>query len=150
MAAGIGQMALNGSVVTEEYGIHQRFVAIVTNADLTADKVQGGLAAACEGCEKGLTACPTAALRRDAIVELTLAGEKVTYLPVDAQRCDWASKFALSCEEGNMYTGNFTDVPCPETVTAEALADALRQQDPVFKFRPVMGEKCVVVCPLRG
>ena len=150
VAAGIGQMALNGSVVTEEYGIHQRFVAIVTDADLTADKVQGGMAAACADCEKCLTACPTGALRREAITELTIAGEKVTYLPVDAQRCDWASKFALSCEEGNMYTGNFTDVPCPETVTAEALADALRQQDPVFKFRPVMGEKCVVTCPLRG
>ena len=52
-------------------------------------------------------------------------------------------------EEGNMYTGNFTDIPCPETITAENLADALRQQDPVFKFRPVTGEKCIVNCPLK-
>ena len=72
----------------------------------------------------------------------------MTYLPVDAKRCDWATKFSLITEEGNMYTGNFTDVPCPETVTAEALTEALRQQDPVFKFRPVTGEKCIISCPL--
>ena len=148
VAAGIGSMALNGSVVTEEYGIHQRFVAIVTNADLEADEVKEGLAAACKGCEKCLTACPTAALQKDRVTEIEMNGKKVTYLPVDAHRCDWATKFALVAEEGNMYTGNFTDIPCPETVTAQALADALRQQDPVFKFRPVTGEKCIISCPL--
>ena len=150
VAAGIGQMGLNGSVVTEEYGIHQRFVAIVTNADLEADEVKGGLAEACSGCGQCLTACPTCALRRERLTELDMNGTKVTYLPVDAVRCDWATRFSLVCEEGNMYTGNFTDIPCPEEVTAETLADALRQMDPVLKFRPVTGEKCIISCPLKG
>lgn len=150
VAAGIGQMALNGSVVTEEYGIHQRFVAIVTNADLTADKVQAGLAEACTGCERCLTACPTCALNKEKLTQLTLNGEIVSYLPVDTNRCDWATKFSLVTEEGNMYTGNYTDVPCPDTITIDNLADALRQMDPVLKFRPVTGEKCVVKCPLQG
>ena len=150
VAAGIGQMALNGSVVTEEYGIHQRFVAIVTNADLEADEVKAGLAAACSGCERCLTACPTCALQKESLTELTLAGKQVTYLPVDANRCDWATKFSLVTEEGNMYTGNYTDVPCPDKVTEENLAAALRRMDPVLKFRPVTGEKCIVACPLRG
>jgi ferredoxin len=148
VAAGIGQLALNGSVCTEEYGIHQRFVAIVTNADLESDEVKAGLAAACSGCEQCLTACPTCALRKEALTELTLNGKKVTYLPVDANRCDWATKFALIPEEGNIYVGNTTHVPCPDEVTAEALDAALRQHDPVFKFRPVTGEKCIVSCPL--
>ncbi len=148
VAAGIGQMALNGSVVTKEYGIHQRFVAIVTNAELEPDRIRGGLAEACEGCEKCLNVCPTCALKKEHLTELHANGQKITYLPVDANRCDWATKFALVCEEGNMYTGNFTDIPCPETVTAEALGAALRKQDPVFKFRPVTGEKCIVSCPL--
>ncbi len=149
VAAGIGHLALNGSVVTEEYGIHQRFVAIVTNADLAADDVKEGLAKACAGCEKCLTACPTCALRKESLTELTLNGKKVTYLPVDANRCDWATKFSLVTEEGNMYTGNYTDVPCPDQVTEENLADALRQMDPVLKFRLVTGEKCIISCPLR-
>lgn len=148
VAAGLGTMGLNGSVVTDEYGIHQRFVAIVTNAELEADEVKEGLAAACVGCEKCLTACPTGALKKERITQLCIAGKKVTYLPVDAHRCDWATKFSLVKEEGNMYTGNFTDIPCPESITTDILADALRQQDPVFKFRPVTGEKCIVNCPL--
>ncbi len=149
-AAGIGQMTLNGSVYTEEFGIHQRFVAIVTNADLEADEIKEGLTELCAGCEKCLTACPTCALRKEAITTLELDGKKVTYLPADANRCDWATKFSLVSEEGNMYTGNYTDVPCPETVTTENLDAALRQMDPVLKFRPVTGEKCIIACPLLG
>lgn len=148
VAAGIGHMTLNGSVATEEFGIHQRFVAIVTNADLESDEVKAGLAKACVGCERCLNLCPTGALRKAVLTEIDIDGKSVTYLPVDANRCDWATKFSLISEEGNMYTGNFTNIPCPEKVTAEALTEALRQQDPVFKFRPVTGEKCIVNCPL--
>ena len=148
VAAGIGRMGLNGAVVTEEHGIHQRFVAIVTNADLEADEVKEGLAKACADCERCLKVCPTGALKKERLTQLTIAGKQVTYLPVDAHRCDWATKFALIPEEGNIYVGNNTHVPCPDQVTAQALADALRQHDPVFKFRPVTGEKCIVNCPL--
>lgn len=148
VAAGIGQMGLNGSVVTEEYGIHQRFVAIVTNADLQADEVKEGLAKACADCERCLNVCPTGALKKEKLTQLTIAGKQVTYLPVEANRCDWATKFALIPEEGNIYVGNQTHVPCPDEITPENLADALRQHDPVFKFRPVTGEKCIVNCPL--
>ena len=149
VAAGIGELALNGSVVTEKYGIHQRFVAIVTDADLDADEVKAGLASACAGCEKCLNACPTCALKKENLTELTLNGKQVTYLPAEQNRCDWATKFSLVTEEGNMYTGNYTDVPCPDKVTEENLADALRQMDPVLKFRPVTGEKCIISCPLK-
>lgn len=148
VAAGLGKMTLNGSVETEEFGIHQRFVAIVTNADLESDEVKEGLAKTCSGCERCLTACPTGALKKEAITELNIAGKKVTYLPADANRCDWATKFSLVSEEGNMYTGNYTDVPCPETITAKNLEEALLTMDPVLKFRPVTGEKCIVNCPL--
>jgi len=150
VAAGIGQMALNGSVFTEEYGIHQRFVAIVTNAPLEADAVKGGLADACADCKECLNACPTCALKKEALTELDLDGTKVTYLPVDANRCDWATKFSLVREEGNMFTGNDTDVPCPDKVTTENLTEALLQMDPVLKFRPVTGERCIIKCPLNG
>ena len=148
VAAGLGHTTLNGCVETEKYGIHQRFIAVVTDAPLAADEVREGIAAACEGCGICLKACPTCALCEKNLVELNLAGKRVRYLPVDANRCDWATKYALIAEEGNRYTGNDTNVPCPDELTEEKLADALRQQDNVFKFRPVMGERCIVTCPL--
>ena len=150
VAAGLGRMTLNGCVETEAYGIHQRFIAVVTDAPLDADEVKEGLAAACEGCDICRKACPTCALCQEKTVEIELAGKKVPYLPVDANRCSWATKYALVCEEGNMYGGNFTNIPYPEELTEEKLAEALRQQDNVFKFRPVMGERCIVTCPLKG
>lgn len=148
VAAGLGHTTLNGCVETRDFGIHQRFIAVITDAPLEADEVQAGLAAACDGCGICLKACPTCARCEKNLTELTLNGVKVPYLPVDANRCDWATKYALVAEEGNQYTGNFTDIPYPEKLTEEALADALRQQDSVFKFRPVMGERCIVTCPL--
>lgn len=147
--AGIGKMTLNGSLDTKEFGIHQRFIAIVTDAQLPADPVQEGMSEACAGCGACLKACPTCALCQKKVVELDVGGAKIGYLPVDANRCNWATQFALVAEEGNMYCGNFTNIPYPEDgLTEEKLADALSQQDHVFKFRPVMGERCVVVCPL--
>ena len=148
VAAGIGKMTLNGAVETEEYGIHQRFVAIVTNADLESDEVKEGLSKACAGCEKCLNTCPTCALRKEALTEIDMDGKKVTYLPADINRCNWATKFSLVGEEGFAYLGSETDVPCPETITAEALKDALAQHDPLLKARPVTGEKCIINCPL--
>ena len=150
VTAGLGKLAYNGAVETPQFGIHQRFIAVVTDAELAPDKAQGGEAATCAGCGQCLTACPTCALRKEAMTDIQVAGATIHYLPVDANRCDWASKYALISEEGNAYIGNFTDVPCPDHVTPENLKAALEQQDSVFKYRPVTGEKCIVVCPLNG
>lgn len=149
-AAGIGRMCLNGSVETKEYGIHQRFIAVVTDAPLEEDAVCEGMSEACSGCGICAKACPTCALCKAEPVQIDVGDGKITYLPVDANRCNWASKYALVCEEGNMYTGNFTDIPYPGELTEEVLAAALEKQDNVFKHRPVMGERCIVTCPLNG
>jgi epoxyqueuosine reductase QueG len=150
VAAGLGNLALNGSVNTDEYGIHQRFIAIVTDAELYADDIREGNPELCGDCKNCITACPTMALRADDMVELDMDGVRVPYLPVDRNRCDWASKYALTGEDGNKFGGSTTDIPCPEEITPANLADALRQQDSVYKFRPVTGESCIVNCPLSG
>jgi hypothetical protein len=40
------------------------------------------------------------------------------------------------------------DIPAPDPITPEALADGLRQHDPIKKYRPVVAEPCVINCPL--
>ena len=150
VAAGLGSLTLNGSVNTDKYGIHQRFIAIVTDAELDADSIIAGEADECSKCRKCIEACPTRALNADKVVELDIAGSKISYLPVDVNRCDWASKYALTNEDGNKFGGNPTNIPCPDEITPENLAEALRKQDNVYKFRPVTGERCIVDCPLRG
>ena len=150
VAAGLGTLALNGSINTEEFGIHQRFIAIVTDAELEADDAIAGNPELCGDCGKCLKACPTLALKADDMVDLDINGVKVPYLPVDRNRCDWASKYALTSEDGNKFGGNVTDFPCPDEITAENLAEILKQQDYVYKFRPVTGESCIVSCPLSG
>ncbi len=150
VAAGLGTLALNGSVNTDEYGIHQRFIAIITDAELEPDQVSVGNPDTCSECRKCIDACPTRALNAKEIVELDIGGVKVPYLPVDVNRCDWASKYALTDEDGNKFGGNVTDIPCPYEVTSENLDAALRQQDYVYKFRPVTGESCIINCPLNG
>jgi len=148
VSAGIGRMARNGCVETQAYGISQRFVAIVTDAPLSPDPVLGGMAGACAGCDICVRACPSAALDPKKQVELSLGGQKVPYLPVEQNRCDWVTRYALSNEDGNAFGGSQTNVPCPEVIDTEALAKALSTHDWVFKFRPVIGESCIVKCPL--
>ena len=148
VAAGLGSLCLNGSVNTEENGIHQRFVAIVTDADIEPNRILPKLEPTCMDCKKCLTICPTRALEAKNLTSITIAGETIPYLPVDINRCDWASKYALVKDEGNKFGGNETDIPCPDEITPENLAAAVKQQDNVLKFRPTIGEPCVVVCPL--
>lgn len=147
-AAGIGRMTRNGTLATEKYGINQRFIAVVTDAPLEESKVLGGLSAACEGCDICIKACPSCALDSTKTQTLTIDGVEISYLPVEQNRCDWVTRYALSNEDGNVFCGSRTNIPCPDVIDEKTLADALSQHDWVFKFRPVIGESCIVKCPL--
>ena len=148
VAAGIGNLTRNGMVYTRQYGINQRFVAVITDAELTEDIVNPGIAKSCENCDICIKACPSRALSINKTVVLKLGDVEVPYLPVEQNRCDWTSRYALSNEDGNIFCGSKTNIPCPEIVNEESLKKALESHDWVFKFRPVIGESCIVNCPL--
>ena len=148
VAAGIGKMTLNGTVETPKFGVNQRFIAVVTDAELTEDAVLPGLSESCGNCGACIEACPSRALDAKKIVTLNLGGADVKYLPIDQNRCDWTKRYALSNEDGNVFCGSRTNIPCPDEVSEEALSAALKEHDWVFKFRPVIAESCIVKCPL--
>ena len=151
LAAGLGQLTVSGHLATPQFGIRQRLVAIVTNAPLTASPLaSSGQAEACAGCDRPcIGSCPSKAITTEE-VRLTCEDRNYRFNRIDGKRCDWVKRYALMGESGFKYLGSKVDVPAPDTITAEALADALRQHDSIKKYRPVVAEPCVINCPLAG
>ncbi len=150
LAAGIGQLTVSGHLATAQFGIRQRLIAVVTDAPLTASPQAAaeGQPDACRTCDRPcITACPSRAIS-DVAVQLKLDGRTWAFNRIDAKRCDWVKRYALMGEGGFKYLGSTVDLPPPDPITAGALANALRQHDPIKKYRPVVAEPCVIQCPL--
>ncbi len=149
LAAGLGQLTVGGHLATPQFGIRQRLVAIVTDAPLTASPLPADeLADACETCDQRcIASCPSKAISTEA-VRLTCEGRVYSFNRIDGKRCDWVKRYALMGDSGFKYLGSPTDVAAPEHPDAQALTAALRQHDPIKKYRPVVAEPCVLNCPL--
>jgi epoxyqueuosine reductase QueG len=152
VAAGLGWLTTSGHLATSQFGLRQRCLAIVTDAPLTASPLVSPAAEMdlCRECdERCVAACPTQAFTAQR-VELTCEGHQYAFLRTDPKRCDWAKRHALVAKSGFGYLGSPLDEPPPEPITPEALADALRQHDPIKKYRPVVAEPCVIECPYKA
>jgi len=147
VAAGLGRLTKCGFVVTAQYGPNVRFVAVVTDAEIQpSDLLQDDrLTAACRACQRCVDACPVNAFGRPATVSVD--GIREQFLVISRTRCDWAKRYSLVAEEGNAYMGWTLSQMPPETITAEALANALRMVPPLEKNRPCNLELCVLACP---
>ncbi len=147
LAAGLGYLTDAGHIATPQFGIRQRFIAIVTDAELEASPMyvpaEGErLCAACDHiC---VTSCPTQAFA-DRQVRLTCEGHTYVFTPVDGKRCDWAKRYVLAGDSGSKYIGSEVDI-APDEITSESLAEGLRQHDPIIKQRYVVAEPCLIKC----
>jgi ferredoxin len=149
-AAGLGWLTTSGHLATPEFGIRQRLVAIVTDAPLKASplRIPEDDEDRCAGCDAPcITTCPSKAITHETL-ELNCDGARFRFNRIDAQRCDWSKRYALTGESGFKYLGSDVDVPYPDAPTAEGLAEALRKHDPIKKYRPVVAEPCIINCPL--
>jgi len=150
VAAGLGWLTTSGHLATPQFGLRQRCLAIVTDAPLSPSALLSPAPAddACRQCDdRCIAACPTQAFTGER-VELTCEGHRYAFARIDGRRCDWSKRYALVADSGFRYVGSPTDVPAPSTITPEALAEALRQHDPIKKCRPVIAEPCILCCPL--
>lgn len=150
IAAGLGELGKNGVVLTPEYGVRQRFAAIVTDAPLVATELYSGPKLCPEDCIKCIKACPVRALDKDNILSISMGNKDFTYAKMSQLRCDWAKRYGLVGEAGPKYMGSSIDVCPPENITEKDLEDALRQVDPIQKRLVGILEKCLSVCPCRG
>ena len=148
VAAGLGHLSRAGFVVSPELGALGRYVAVITDAEITADNVVDApeLTVACEGCDRCVGACATNAF--DGLVTVDVAGSEQRFAPIERTRCDWSKRYSLWGDEGVNFLGWELNLPAPEVITADALADALRQQPAIPKYRPCNFEACLMACPM--
>jgi epoxyqueuosine reductase QueG len=149
VAAGLGWLTVNARAVTPEFGLRQRFIALVTDAELEASSLRApsGNEDLCPGCEQMcILACPSKALQ-DVSSTIRIDGVSFGFNRVDNLLCDWTKRYALTADCGFKYLGSTTDIDPAGEVTPRKLADALAQLDPIKNIRPVVVEPCVVNCP---
>lgn len=146
-AAGLGRISKGGFAVTPEYGSNVRFVAIVTDAELEADETikDASFVAQCKDCNKCRKACTSNAFSKE--IKVPIDGLVEEFTQIDHQRCDWAKRYSLVGGEGSKYQGWGVDIPAPEKITAENLANAIRQLPAIKKHHPCNFEQCVLACP---
>ncbi len=149
LAAGLGQLTVSGHLATPQFGLRQRLITVVTDAPLVASAAAAaGQPEACGDCARPcVESCPSQAILGEE-VQLRCEGRTHSFNRIDARRCDWVKRYALMGDSGYRYLGSPVDIAPPEPITAEALAAALRQHDPIKKYRPVVAEPCVINCPL--
>lgn len=146
IAAGLGELGWHGAVLTPEYGIRQRFVSIVTDAELEPDPLYQG-SSLCRRCFRCVEACPVGALSKTNKVSLKIGDKSFAYGRCDRLRCDWAKRYGLVGEEGPKYMGSETDILPPREITPQALSEALKKLDPLLKAHLYIVERCLAACP---
>jgi hypothetical protein len=148
LAAGLGTLTVSGHLATPQFGLRQRCLAIVTDAPLEASSLLAEAELACETCDQPcVSTCPSQAITSQPVT-LNCEGHQWTFHKIDPLRCDWSKRYALTGDSGNKFIGSPADVAPPEVITPELLSDALKQLDPIKKYRPVIAEPCVINCPL--
>ena len=147
VAAGLGRLGRGGFVITPEFGPNVRFVAVVTDAELTGDPPgPAGHPDACRECRRCVEACSTRAFGGE--VALAVGGSRQEFTVLDRARCDWAKRYSLVGSEGGDFTGYGVTVSAPAEIDEDSLASALRLHHPIAKYRPCNFEACVMACPL--
>ncbi|MBN2449345.1 MAG: helix-turn-helix domain-containing protein [Lentisphaeria bacterium] len=148
VAAGLGTLTKGGFLRNPRFGTNLRTLAIVTDAPLRSDPLADleNLRAECDnGCSRCLSACTVGAFLP--LAEVRLGRRHLTFAPIRQCRCDWALRYGLVPEEGVRYTGSRSNVPVPDQVTPEALAQGLAGRDQILKVRPCVAEMCLMACP---
>jgi len=149
LAAGLGWLTVSGHLATPEFGIRQRLVAVVTDAPLDPSPLYRPKDGEyrCDACGKAcVTGCPSRAITgREA--EICLEGASYRFRILDGVLCDWTKRYVLTGESGFKYLGSKVDIDPGSDVTPEKLSRGLASLDPIKKYRPVVAEPCVILCP---
>jgi epoxyqueuosine reductase QueG len=147
VSSGLAFLAESGRAVTKEFGTRQRFIAILTDAELAENPLIEKEPELCAECEKFcIKKCPTMAMSSEKI-GFECEGVNFSFNKRDINRCDWSKRYALTAESGFKYSGSLLDEMPEENISVASLAEALKKHDPIKKYRPMACEPCVIKCP---
>ncbi len=128
VAAGHGELGLNGAVISPDYGTRQLFTSIVTDAPLEADPLYSG-PSLCDSCMKCVSACKMNAISSDSYEEIEIGGRKFKTLRKDVWRCMWSKKFMLNAEMGPKLHGLDVSIAPPDgEITEDDVKKALSEK----------------------
>lgn len=91
VAAGLGEIGLNGLFLSPKYGSRQRFHMIITDAEIEQTPLFEGKV--CDGCGKCAESCPYGAIDVENTVKIDVAGKIMEVAKIDYNICK-------SCKNG--------------------------------------------------
>lgn len=154
--AGIGWVGWHGALITKRYGVAQRLIAVVTNAQLKPSQKLSE-PSPCDECKKPcVDACPAGALTNEPVeIALRSAGSAAQDVlrigKLLRRRCECAKRYGLVGEEGPSFMGDMTCVKLPDgEPTIEKVAELMRRRDPIQKHWICIVERCLQACQLSG
>ena len=128
VAAGHGEIGINGVVITHKYGTRQIFTSVVTNAPIEADPMYEG-PALCDKCLKCVKACLMKAIDSNNLDEVQVGEKKFPVAKKDRWRCMWSKKFMLNAEMGPKLHGMNVSIEAPKgQITEEDVKNALSEK----------------------
>lgn len=156
VAAGLGTFGMQGLVLTPEFGPRQRFIAVLTDAELAPDQVLTQDLDACKQCLACVKNCPVGAIDAEAGWDVVIEGKRFTYATVDTDSCSWhASGFSSRVWQGAPFQPQI-EVPRPSSLDARLMYDyRWHRRDPALintehgegTFGASFCGRCLITCP---
>jgi ferredoxin len=129
VAAGLGELGLNGLFLSPEFGVRQRMASVITTAPLRPDEPYCGKPL-CNNCGRCLRMCPIQAFHPDERMTVRIGDKQMTYAKVDKWKCAWSEQIGMVAEGGPKFAGYTTNLLPPDRVTPEDYLAARSQRDP--------------------
>ena len=85
IACGLGEIGLNGLLLTPEFGSRQRFHMIITDAEIEESPIFEGKI--CDGCGKCAEVCPLSAIDLNNTVEINVCGKSMKVGSINYDIC---------------------------------------------------------------
>ena len=150
VAAGLGRLGKCGFAINPIFKANLRFIAVITDSPLPTNKVltSDDMHLLCEECSHDRVECPTNAFNDE--INFSIDGVVSQFRKIEVNRCNWAKRYSLSAEEGNKYMGWELDLPVPENITENKLAEGVKKHPTISKYRPCNFERCFLKCPYSG